>query len=54
MTTHQAKTLDFIRSMAGTYVGFKADPTIRALITKGLITFSPTAFGAGYCKVRIV
>ena len=53
MTKHQTKTLNIIRSMAGSYVGFISDPTIRALINKGFISFSATAYGAGYCAVRI-
>ncbi len=53
MTTHQTKTLNTIRAMNGAYVGFAADRTIQILISKGLITFSPTAYGAGYCRIKI-
>lgn len=53
LSSHQTKTINIIRSMGGLYVGFAADRTIKALVAKGYITFSPTAFGAGYCNIKV-
>ena len=48
ITKAQQAILDSLHYAPTNYIiGFAQDPSIKALLAKGLITFTPMAFGAG-------
>jgi hypothetical protein len=48
LTPAQVKVLKSLYyAPTGTVIAFANDPTIKRLLALGLITFTPTAFGAG-------
>lgn len=52
LTKAQQRVLTNLFNSPSPVIGFAADPTIKALLRLNLITFSATAFGAGYIAIK--
>jgi hypothetical protein len=52
LTKAQRQVITNLSNSNQPMIGFAADPTIKRLLTLGIITFDPTAFGAGYIALK--